>query len=253
MAINKKYNDFISVVIPVYNSQETIGEVTEKLMAVLPCFADYEIILINDNSEDKSWVKIKQLAESNEKITAVNLLKNTGQQLATFLGLKYARGDYIIIMDDDLAHNADDIIPLYTKIKKGYDAVYAVNKKDNRGSKIRSAGSKARDIVINIIGRKPKDIYVSSFRIIDSKINKKVIVSDKDFIYISLEILKHTKNIGNIYVAYMQDSPTNYTLKKLILLIYNILIYYSRQKIIKTKTRDANKYEIGEIINGEII
>jgi len=250
---NNKNTDVLSVVIPVYNSQETIKILVEQLKKALSCFENYQIILVNDYSTDKSCSAIGNLAAADKNITVINLNRNIGQQSATFLGLKYATGDYIITMDDDLAHNSSDILRLYREIKKGYDAVYAINKTDCRTSKLRSAGSKVRDITINILSRKPKNIYVSSFRIITREITKKIISADKKFIYISLEILSHTHNIGNIIVDYMQESPTNYTIKKLYEVIRNMYIYYSGQKIIKTKPSEPDKHIIENIINGEII
>ena len=251
--MNDSNQDFISVVIPVYNSQATIEILINELKKSLTCFRKYQVVLVNDFSTDESWNTIEHLAQSNKNILAVNLSKNIGQQAATFLGLKYAKGDYIIIMDDDLAHNSNDILHLYSEIKHGFDAVYAINKKDCRSSKVRSMGSKIRDITIDILSHKPKGIYVSSFRIITNELSKKIISSDKRFVYISLEILRYTNKIKNIYVDYKQGSPTNYTFKKLALLIRNMYIYYSGQKIIKAKKAKPDECIIENIINGETL
>lgn len=124
-----KIDKKICVVVPVYNSENTIKELVMKLKQTLSKFKDYSIVLINDNSVDKSHDIIMQLAKSDKKVISISLTENVGQQKATFLGLKYAKGDYIIIIDDDFAHDPEDIRLLYNEALKGYDVVYGIDKK----------------------------------------------------------------------------------------------------------------------------
>ena len=187
-----KINEMISVVIPVYNSEKTIVQLLEGLKQTLSHFSDYEIILINDCSSDNSFGVIREYVNNSKKLIAVDLQKNVGQQKATFLGLKHAKGDYIVVVDDDLAHAPDDILMLYDKTQHSYDVVYGINKCPMSKSFIRNFGSKVRDFTFNSITKKPKDIKVSSFRIINKKTNDKIITANTDYIYISIEILKHT-------------------------------------------------------------
>lgn len=241
----------ICVVVPVYNSESIIEGLISKIKDSLKKFEDYSMVLVNDNSADNSYKKIKRLAESDEKIIAINLIKNVGQQKAIFLGLKHAKGDYIVIIDDDFAHNPDDIHLLYTEAEKGYDVVYGIDKKDNSKSLFRSLGSRIRDITFDAITNKPKQLKVCSFRIINYTTKEKIIEADKEFIYISMEILKYTINISNIYLDYLEGSKSNYSFSKLTNLILNMYIYYSNQKLFKKKTMPKDTYRIGEIVNGE--
>ena len=112
----------LSIIIPVYNSQDSLIELFEKVKKKLNI--NYELIFINDESKDESWSVIQNISSKNEKVTGINLLKNVGQDNAIMAGLSFAKGEYIIIMDDDLQHDPSYIINLYQKCEEGYDVVY---------------------------------------------------------------------------------------------------------------------------------
>lgn len=243
----------ISVVVPVYNSKSTIDELIKRLTQTLSCFKDYSIVLVNDNSNDNSFEIIKEYTKYDNHIIAISLKENMGQQRATFLGLQYAHGDFVAIIDDDLAQNPEDIILLYSQMQKGYDVVYGINKNDIKRPFIRGLGSRIRNMMFNSITNKAKDTMVSSFRIVNSDTHKKILEANTKYIYISMEILKYTSNIGNIYVDYHAGGHTNYSTRKLVALVVNMYIYYSKQKIIRAKQMPADTYKIAEIINGDII
>ena len=113
-----------SVVIPVYNSEPSLREVTEGIARFFEGGRlDYEIILVNDGSRDASWEVLKTLARSNSRILAVDLLRNYGQHTANLCGFHHATGDYLITMDDDLQNPPGEIAKLIAKVREGYDLV----------------------------------------------------------------------------------------------------------------------------------
>jgi glycosyltransferase involved in cell wall biosynthesis len=119
--------DSISVVIPVFNSQESLAELVARLYAVLPeLAADFEIILVNDGSVDGSWERINQLAEDYPRLRGVNLMRNYGQHNATLCGVRAAYGQVIVTMDDDLQHPPEEIHKLLAKLAEGWDVVYGL-------------------------------------------------------------------------------------------------------------------------------
>ena len=120
----------LSIIIPVFNSQHSLVELSKKIQSKLK--HKHEIIFINDESKDKSWSVIKDLSSKYENILGINLLKNVGQDNAIMAGLSFAKGQFIIIMDDDLQHDPSYIIDLYDKCEEGYDVVYGnfIKKKD---------------------------------------------------------------------------------------------------------------------------
>ena len=117
----------VSVVIPVFNSDETLGELTEQVTGVLGQLGiEFEIILVNDGSEDASWSKIRELAGNNPRIRGLNLSRNFGQHNAQLCGLRRSRFELTVIMDDDLQHPPREIPRLLKKIDEGWDVVYGV-------------------------------------------------------------------------------------------------------------------------------
>ena len=245
-----KYNHSISVVIPIYNGAITIAKLVSWIEDVMISFADYRIILVNDKSYDESFIVIEKLAQDNKRIIAIDLKENYGQQRAIYMGLKYANCDYTVIMDDDLMQKPSDIVKLYVKAIKGYDVVYGINKNQQTPSNIRGFGSKLRDYLFYHVGGLNKNLKVCSFRIISYSIVKQI-CSDMDFVYISMEILRLTKNIGNIKVAYLKGGPTNYNTYKLVKLFLSIYIYYADRWFVKGIRKSKKEFEINRIINGE--
>ncbi len=134
----------ISVVLPIYNEEETIPELYKRLSAALikdfPVW-DYEVVFVDDGSKDGSPILLQQLATSDEKIKSVIFSRNFGHHIAITAGLDYATGDYVVIMDSDLQDCPEDIITLYAKLSQGYDVVYAqrVNKKFSFFKRVTSA------------------------------------------------------------------------------------------------------------------
>jgi undecaprenyl-phosphate 4-deoxy-4-formamido-L-arabinose transferase len=116
-----------SVVVPVYRGEETLELLVKRLGDVLPQVAeDYEVILVNDGSPDKSWEVIERLVSQYEWVHGIALMRNYGQENATLCGIRAARCDVIVTMDDDLQHNPDELPKLIYKLDEGYDVVYGV-------------------------------------------------------------------------------------------------------------------------------
>jgi len=88
--------------------------------------ANYEILLINDGSQDKSWDSIQKLTDENEQVRGINLRRNYGQHNALLCGIRLAQYDVIITMDDDLQHPPEEIHKLVQKLSEGYDVVYGI-------------------------------------------------------------------------------------------------------------------------------
>jgi glycosyltransferase involved in cell wall biosynthesis len=100
----------ISIIVPVYNSEATLDELTTRIKAVLaPVVEHFEIILVNDGSQDSSWKVITRLSEQNEIIRGLNLMHNYGQHNALLAGIQGAQYEIIVTIDDDLQHPPEEI------------------------------------------------------------------------------------------------------------------------------------------------
>lgn len=124
----------LSVISPVYRGEQTLEALVAKIKeAVEPLGVSYEIVLVEDASPDNSWDVIKRLAAKDACIRAVKLSRNFGQHPAIFCGLRFARGEAVVVIDCDLQEDPAYIPHLFQKYREGYDIVYTYRKKRSYG------------------------------------------------------------------------------------------------------------------------
>lgn len=116
----------LSVVSPVYQAEGTVDELVKRLLVVLPSITkDFEIILVEDGSQDQGWSKIEAQCKSYPEVIGVRLSRNFGQHSAISAGLNLAKGKWVVVMDCDLQDRPEEITALYQKANEGYDMVLA--------------------------------------------------------------------------------------------------------------------------------
>jgi glycosyltransferase involved in cell wall biosynthesis len=124
----------VSVVVPVYRSQATLPLLVERLQPALASLAgDYELILVNDGSPDGSWEVIEQLASKSPWVRGIRLMRNYGQHNALLCGIRAARHEVIVTMDDDLQNPPEEIGRLLARLAEGTDVVYGTPKAEQHG------------------------------------------------------------------------------------------------------------------------
>lgn len=118
--------ELLSFIIPIYNEEETIGYLREKLATWLESLKDVktEIILINDGSRDKSLSLLKEWAKADSTIKVLSFSRNFGHQNAVTAGLHYATGDAAVIIDADLQDPLDVVHEMIARYREGYDVAY---------------------------------------------------------------------------------------------------------------------------------
>jgi dolichol-phosphate mannosyltransferase len=120
----------LSVVVPVYNEEESVPELYRRLTEVLAgAVGSYEIVLVDDGSRDGSWALIKELAARDARVKGVSFSRNFGHQMAFTAGLDHVDGDAVVIMDADLQDPPELIPELVARWREGYDVAYAVRAK----------------------------------------------------------------------------------------------------------------------------
>lgn len=218
----------ISVVVPVYNSMQTLRELVQRLEKVLQELVgnSYELIFVNDGSPDSSWDILKKMSAENDKIVAVKLSRNFGQHNALMCGFSFAQGKYIITIDDDLQNPPEEIPKLFNKIQEGYDVVYGIYD-TKKHSKFRNLGSE----FIQFVYRKTfyLNVRVTSFRMIKREVTQRMLSYNKSFTYIDGLICWFTTSIGNIYVEHhvRKVGESGYSLQRLIWLALNMMTNFS--------------------------
>ena len=123
----------ISVVIPLYNEEESLPELFAWIKRVMEANGfSYEVIFVNDGSTDRSWDVIERLSKESEHVRGIKFRRNYGKSPALYCGFKEVKGDVVITMDADLQDSPEEIPELYRMIKEdGYDLVsgYKMNRK----------------------------------------------------------------------------------------------------------------------------
>jgi polyisoprenyl-phosphate glycosyltransferase len=190
----------ISIVVPVYNSEHGLDQLNREICDALQSIS-YELILVNDNSKDRSWEKIVTLSEINPNIKGISLKKNSGQDNAIMAGLSKACGEYVVIMDDDLQHSPSDIHKLYEKCKQNYDVCYGsfIEKKQ---SVWKNAGSLVNGYLAELFLRKPRNLYLSPYKIFHRSIAREILNYNGPFPYVDGIILSVTSNITQILLTH---------------------------------------------------
>lgn len=125
------HNIDISVVVPLYNEEESLPELCEWIARIMRSHQySYEVILVDDGSTDSSWDKVKQISNENSSIKGIQFNRNYGKSAALDTGFKATQGEVVISMDADLQDSPDEIPGLYKMIKEeGYDLISGWKKK----------------------------------------------------------------------------------------------------------------------------
>ncbi|MGA2849112.1 MAG: glycosyltransferase family 2 protein [Terracidiphilus sp.] len=120
----------ISVVIPAYNEEDGIAEMYNRILAAAPAWGDsFEILIVDDGSRDRTMEICEQIAAADSRFKVVSLSRNFGHQAAVSAGLMHARGNIVTVMDADLQDPPEELLPFITKIREGWDVVYAIRTK----------------------------------------------------------------------------------------------------------------------------
>ncbi len=212
----------ISFVIPCYNSSKTLGGVVSEIELTMQNLSyQYEIILVNDSSPDDTLQTIKNLAKK-DNVIGIDLAKNFGQHAALMAGFHFATGDIVVCMDDDGQTPANEVNSLISKIKEGYDVVYA-KYPSKKHSGFRNFGSKINAKMAEVMIHKPKNLSVTSYFAMKKFVMLEMIKYENCYPYVIGLVLRTTKNICNVEINHRerQSGKSGYTLGKLISLWVN--------------------------------
>ena len=219
----------LSLVIPVYNGSRTIRAVIETIQRVFAS-RSFEIILVNDGSEDDSEIVCTTLVEASPRVvTLVQLSRNFGEHSAVLAGLSQARGEYAAVLDDDGQHPPEEVVRMLEELKqKNYDVVYG-HYIEKQHSWFRNAGSRFNDRIATLMLGKPKDLYLSSFKVMNRFLVNEIIKYRGPYPYTDGLIYRTTRRIGQIPVEHRANTtgPSRYTFRKLLGLWLNMFLNFS--------------------------
>ncbi len=206
----------ISIVVPVYRSEKIIPILTDRLKKILSQnFSSYELILVDDRSPDDSWRVIEEMSRLHTFVNGVQLGRNAGQHNAIMAGISVTKGNIVILMDDDLQHPPEEIINLVDKIKQGADVCYT-NYRNRQHETWKKIGSSFNDKVANILLKKPKNLYLSSFKAISRYVANEIGKYSGPYAYVDGLILGITDRIATVEIDHGErhSGEGNYNLRR---------------------------------------
>ena len=220
----------ISIVIPVYNAQASIARLVDMLVSEIEGQYKLEIILVNDYSADNSHSECLKLYERYKGIVKyLSLAKNFGEHNAVMAGLNKVTGDFTVVMDDDFQNPVEEVIKLIDfSVKSNNDVVYTYYK-EKKHNFWRNLGSRLNNYMAVKLLKKPKGLYLSSFKCCNKFIINEIIKYDLPYPYIDGLILRSTANIGTLEVVHesRQEGKSGYTFIKLLRLWSNMFTSFS--------------------------
>jgi undecaprenyl-phosphate 4-deoxy-4-formamido-L-arabinose transferase len=219
----------LSVVIPVYRSEETLRELTGRLLAALQSSGlAHEIVFVDDGSPDGSWNVLTELqAMTPDRIVAIQLMRNFGQHNALMCGLRHARGRLVVTMDDDLQNPPEEIPKLVDAIEqRGLDLVYG-QYATKKHLPWRNMGSAVVNAFYRLVFR--STITITSFRIMRSALVKSILSYDLNFTFLDGLLAWNTQRIGAVEVEHRArpQGGSGYSLSKLVVLALNLFTNFS--------------------------
>ena len=219
----------VSVVVPVYNGEATLAELTARVGDVLtPLVSRFEIILVNDGSRDESWRVITKLVDQNPHICGLNLMRNYGQHHALLAGTQKARHEIIVTLDDDLQHPPEEIPKLLAKLNEGYDVVYGRPAKRNH-SAWRNTSSRLLKTVMKVVLGAEMGSHSSAFRAFRAILRRGFENFADAELAIDVLLSWSAAKVTHIPVEHCprEVGKSGYTFRKLALLAFNMLTGYS--------------------------
>jgi glycosyltransferase involved in cell wall biosynthesis len=219
----------ISVVIPVYNSEASLRDLMDRLKSVLDAVASkYEVILVNDGSRDKSWDVICEVADRHDWIIGIDLMRNYGQHNALLCGIRAARYETIVTMDDDLQHPPEEIPKLLEKMEEGFDVVYGTLQNGVHGI-WRNLASQVTKWTLQTAMGSTIARRASAFRVFRSQVREAFFNYNNPLVSIDVLLTWGTTRFASVQVRHepRRFGQSNYTLGKLVLHALNMMTGFS--------------------------
>jgi glycosyltransferase involved in cell wall biosynthesis len=221
--------DSLSIVVPVYNSEQSLPLLLDHLGKLLPTVApEFEVILVNDASRDGSAAVIDDASTKWNWVVGIHLMRNFGQHNALLAGIRKARFGTIVTMDDDLQNPPEEVLRLLAKMAEGFDVVYGYPKKESHGF-FRDLASRTTKLTLKTAMGVDVASHVSSFRCFRSQLRDGFANYSGAFVSIDVLLSWGTSRFAAIPVSNPPRTlgKSTYTAKKLIVHALNMITGFS--------------------------
>jgi undecaprenyl-phosphate 4-deoxy-4-formamido-L-arabinose transferase len=219
----------VSAVVPAYNSELSLPELVRRLEPVLRAAApDYELILVDDGSRDKTWRTIEQLAAEHDWVKGVHLMRNYGQHNALLCGVRLARYEICVTLDDDLQHPPEEIPKLLEKLNAEVDVVYGTPAQEQHGL-WRDVATQVTKIALQSAMGAPIARKAGAFRAFRTQLRDAFAGYDGPYVSIDVLLTWSTTNFDAVSVRHEPRArgTSNYTFRKLVVHALNMITGFS--------------------------
>ena len=219
----------VSVVVPVYNGQESLRELVGDLAEVLPQLTDvFEVLLVNDGSRDRSWSVICDLTHQYHWVRGIDLMRNYGQHNALLCGIRAAGNEVVVTMDDDLQHPPVEIPKLLEKLEEGFDVVYGTPREQQHGF-WRNMASRITKLALQTAMGVETARKASAFRAFRTQVRDAYASYQGPFVFVDVLLTWGTRRFASVSVCHRprRTGLSNYTFAKLMTHALNMMTGFS--------------------------
>jgi undecaprenyl-phosphate 4-deoxy-4-formamido-L-arabinose transferase len=219
----------VSAVVPVYRSEATLRALCGRLCGVLEaCCSTFEVILVEDCGSDGSWNVISSLASRDGRVRGIRMSRNYGQHNALLCGIRAARHDIVVTLDDDLQNPPEEIPALLARLAEGFDVVYGTPAQEQHGL-LRDRASQITKLALQGAMGADTARRVSAFRAFRTRLRDAFATYRSPFVSIDVLLTWGTTRFTHTIVRHepRQVGRSNYTLKKLIVHALNMMTGFS--------------------------
>lgn len=217
-----------SVVVPVYNSEHTLGELYTRLEKVFreTLKEDFELILVDDGSKDRSYEIMTELREKDHRVRIIQMARNFGQHPALLCGFAHVKGEFVVTMDDDLQHQPEELPKMVRTMQERPDVdVIIASYEGRKHGPIRKLGTKFSVWATSKMLGKDPDLQITSYRLIRRFLVDAMVKTNTYLPQIGNLLIRSSNRIINVPVQHADRAygKSGYSFKRLLKdLIYDI-------------------------------
>lgn len=223
----------VSIVVPVFNAVGTLGELVRRMVAVMdPLGREYEIVLVNDGSADASWASIVELADAHERVRGLELMRNYGQHNALLAGIRAARCETVVTIDDDLQNPPEEVPKLLSELERGHDVVYGTASRLHYGL-WRGLGTRLTKLALRGVVGSDVAARVSAFRAFRTELRGAFAEYNGPHVSIDVLLSWGARTYGWVEVEHdpRNEGESSYTFGRLATHALNVLTGFSTRPL----------------------
>jgi undecaprenyl-phosphate 4-deoxy-4-formamido-L-arabinose transferase len=219
----------ISVVVPVFESRESVRVLADRVRSALSLVGlPFEMVMVDDASTDGSWDVINALAGGTDWIRGIRLSRNCGQHNALLCGIRAARYDVTVTIDDDLQNPPEEIHRLLERMDQGFDVVYGTPEREEHGLPRDLASRLTKEVMRKSMGVQTAT-QVSAFRAFRTSVRRAFESHGGPYCSIDVLLTWGTRSFGSVKVRHDPRTVgrSHYTLRKLVTHAFNMITGFS--------------------------